>query len=153
MLKWAYMEENTTATAQKPDLPEPNPVTKAAHQRDYRRSVLFPLIGFILLLVGVTVAFVLLPVGDVTTWSQIATILLIMLALLLGLIVLVILGGLVYLVSYVLGILPGYTRMAQDGIETIKKQAIKGADISAKPVIQVQSFLAVVNAIFGRKQN
>ena len=147
------MEENTTATAQKPDLPEPNPVTKAAHQRDYRRSVLFPLIGFILLLVGVTVAFVLLPVGDVPTWSQIATILLIMLALLLGLIVLVILGGLVYLVSYVLGILPGYTRMAQDGIETIKRQAIKGADISAKPIIQVQSFLAVVNAIFGRKQS
>ncbi|MEJ2757003.1 MAG: hypothetical protein P8046_00850 [Anaerolineales bacterium] len=147
------MEENTTETAQKPNLPEPNPVTRAAHRRDYRRGVLFPLIGFIVLLVGLGVAFVLLPVGDVTTWSQIATILLVLLALLLGLITLVILGGLVYLVSYILGILPGYTRMAQDGIETIKKQAIKGADITAKPVIQVQSFLAVVNAIFGRKQS
>ena len=93
------------------------------------------------------------PVGDVTTWSQISTILLVSLALLLGLITLAILGGLVYLVSYILGILPGYTRMAQDGIETIKKQAVKGADIAAKPVIQVQSFLAVVNAIFGRKQS
>jgi len=146
------MEENKAETNQKPDLPEPNPVTRAAHRRDYRRRVLLPLIGFMFVLVGVAVTFILVPVGDVTTWSQIATIMLILLALIIGLIVLAILGALVYLVSYILGILPGYTRMAQDGIETIKTQAIKGADIAAEPVIQVQSFLAVVNAIFGRKQ-
>lgn len=146
------MEDNTTEAKQKPNLPEPNPVTKAAHRRDYNRRVLLPLIGFILVLVGVSVAFILLKVGDVSTWSQIATIFLITLVLFGGLILLGIVGGLVYLVSYVLRILPGYTRMAQEGIETIKTQAIKGADITAKPVIQVQSFLAVVNAIFGRKQ-
>lgn len=152
MLKYMRMEDNKPEEKQKPNLPEPNPATKAAHRRDFNRKVLFPLIGFVLLLVGVSVAFILLPVGDVETWSQIATIFLIVLVLFGGAIVLVILGGLVYLVSYVLRILPGYTRMAQDGIETIKTQATKGADITAKPVIQVQSFLSVVNAIFGRKQ-
>lgn len=153
MLKYIHMEEYIPEEEKKPDLPEPNPVTQAAHRRDYNRKVLLPLIGFVLLLVGLSVAFILLPVGDVTIWSQISTILLVGLAMFLGLIVLVILGGLVYLVSYVLKVMPGYTRMAQEGIETIKTQAIKGADITAKPVIQVKSFLAMVNAIFGRRQS
>ncbi|MGD2027681.1 MAG: hypothetical protein PVI99_07680 [Anaerolineales bacterium] len=146
------MEEIYETEEQKIDLPEPNPVTQAAHKRDYFRKVLLPFILFLLILIGLGVAFILIPVGSVETWSQIATIILIIVGLIIGLIVLAVLGGLVYLVSYILGILPGYTRMAQEGLETIREQSAKGADLTAKPVIQVQSFLAVINAIFGRKQ-
>ena len=72
--------------------------------------------------------------------------------ILLALILLVIVAGVLYLVNYILKILPPYARLAQDGIETVKMQVEKGADISSKPVIQIKSFLAVVNAIFRRNQ-
>jgi len=72
--------------------------------------------------------------------------------MLFSLIALVILGGLVYFVSYLLRLLPPYTRMAQDGIEKIKEYAQKSADIPAKPIIQVQSFIAAINALFKREK-
>jgi len=73
------------------------------------------------------------------------------LSILIGLVILVFLGGLVYLVSQILRQLPPYTRLAQDGIETIKERAIAGADISVKPVMKIQSFLAVIDALRGRR--
>jgi len=98
------------------------------------------------------VAFAIVGVGDIETWSQIATIILVSLWLVFGLLILALVGALVYLVTYVLKVMPSYTRKAQDGIETIRDQATRGADITVKPVIQIQSFLAAVNAIFGRKK-
>jgi hypothetical protein len=113
---------------------------------------LLPIILSILILVGIGIAFVLIPVGDVGLWSQIVTIFLIAIGLVLGLIIFALLAVLVYFVSYILGVMPSYTRMAQNGIETIREQASEGADITVKPVIQIQSFLAAVNAIFGRNK-
>lgn len=151
MLQYGRMEESTTPEEKNFTIPEPNPVTKAAHRRDFFRRVTLPLIIGFLILAGIAVAFILIPVGDVETWAQIASILLIGLTMLGALIVLVILGGLVYLVSNLLGILPPYTRMAQDGIEKIQEYAEKGADIPVRPIIQVQSFIAAINALFNRR--
>ena len=145
------MDESALPEERSFELPEPNPVTKAAHRRDFFRRVTLPLIIGLLVLGGIALAFILIPVGDVETWSQISSILLIAITLIGGLIVFGILGGLVYLVSYLLGILPPYTRMAQDGIEKIQEYAEKGADIPVRPIIQVQSFIAAINALFNRK--
>ena len=144
------MEEQTNSEGQPFTKPEPNPVTRAAHRRDFFRRVTFPLVFSLVILAGLVVAFVLLPVGDVETWSQISSILLISLALLLGLLMLALLIALVYLVSYLLGILPVYTRMAQDGIDQIRIATEKGADIPTRPIIQVSSFIAAINALFRR---
>lgn len=145
------MEENTTTQEKKIDLPEPNPVTRASHRREFSLQVLLPLGLFLLLAIALTVVFILNSVGTVEAWSQIATIMLVTLWLLGGLILLALVGALLYIVSYVLKMLPPYTRMAQEGIETIRTQVEKGADVTAKPVIQIKSFLAAVNAIFRRK--
>lgn len=152
MLKYAYMEETTPlSTESRSKLKEPNPVSKEAHRKDFFRRVTLPLILVLVLIAAIVILFILLPVGDVDSWSQISTILLISLALVLGLVVLVTLGLLIYLASYLLKILPAYTRLAQDGIEQIKSYAEKGADIPVKPVIQVQSFISAINALFRRK--
>lgn len=151
MLQYERMDESTLSEEKSFTLPEPNPVTKAAHRRDFFRRVTLPLIVGLLILIGIAIAFILIPVGDVETWSQITSILLIGLTMIGGLLVLAFLGGLVYLVSYLLGILPPYTRMAQDGIEQIQEYAEKGADIPVRPVIQVQSFIAAINALFNRR--
>lgn len=149
------MEENTietNETNQKIELPEPNPVTAANHRRSFFRQALLPVIVFLILSAALVGVFIWQGVGTVEVWSQIATIMLISLWMLLALILLAIAAGALYLVSYILKILPPYARLAQDGIETVKMQVEKGADISAKPVIQIKSFLAVVNAIFRRNQ-
>lgn len=146
------MEENTTTPEKKVNLPEPNPVTRASHRREFSRQVIVPLVLFLLVSIALTVVFVLNDIGTVEAWSQIATIILVSLWLLGGLILLVLVGALVYMVSYVLKVLPPYTRSAQDAIETVKIQVEKGADITAKPVIQIQSYLAMINAIFHRKK-
>jgi len=146
------MQEQNTSEESQVKLPEPNPVTRAAHKKDFFLSVTLPLVLVVLFMISLVIAFILIPVGDIVTWSQIASIFLVALALILGLITLIIVGGLVYLVSYILKVMPPYTRMAQQGIDTIREQATRGADITVKPVIQIQSFLAAVNAIFGRKK-
>ena len=146
------MEENTTTPEQKIDLPEPNPVTQASHRREFSRQVIVPILLFVLLSIALTVVFVLNDIGTVEAWSQIATIMLVGLWLLGGLILLVLVGALVYMVSSVLKVLPPYTRLTQDAIEKLKTQVEKGAEISAKPVIQIQSYLAMINAIFRRKK-
>lgn len=145
------MEEKTTTPEQKSELPEPNPLTRASHRRAFSRQVLLPLVLFLLVSIALTVVFIMNGVGTVETWSQIATILLVSFWMLGGLILLALTAVLVYLVTSVLKTLPSYTRMAQEGIETIRTQVEKGADITAKPVIQIQSFLAAVNALFRRK--
>ena len=152
MLQYNRMEEQNLSEEKQVSLPEPNPITKAAHKKDFFKSVLLPLGFFILILVALVVIFSIVGYGDIETWSQVSTIILVGLWLVFGLIILALVGGLVYLVTYLLKVMPSYTRKAQDGIDTIRDQAIRGADITVKPVIQIQSFLAAVNAIFGRKK-
>jgi hypothetical protein len=88
------MDESISSEGQETTLPEPNPVTRAAHRRDFFRRVTLPLVIGLLIMIGLVVTFILVPVGDVETWSQIATILLISLTLLIGLLILVLLVAL-----------------------------------------------------------
>jgi predicted PurR-regulated permease PerM len=89
--------------------------------------------------------------GTVEQWSQIATIFVVFLGLVLGFVVLVILAGLVYLIFQILRFLPPYARLTQNAIEKINEQIRSGADISAQPVIQIKSFIAMIDVLLGRK--
>jgi hypothetical protein len=129
----------------------PNPVTRAAHKKEFGTQVVLPLVLFLLSFAGAAWALIYYEVGSIARWSQVATIFLVIFWMVVGLIILSLLGALVYLVSRLLQLLPMYTRMAQDGIETIKHQVETGADITVKPVIKIQSFLAVIDALRGRR--
>jgi hypothetical protein len=129
----------------------PNPETHASHKREFGKQVLLPLGLFLFLSAGAAGAAVYFQVGSVERWSQIASIFLIIFWMLMGLILLGILGGLVYVVSKLLQLIPPYTRMAQDGIATVRKQVEAGTDITVKPVIKIQSFLAVIDTLLGRR--
>ena len=148
MLKYLHMDEIQDLQQRRNP---PNPATRAAHRREFGKQVLLPLGLFLLLSIGAMIAAAYFHVGSVERWSQIASILLMLFWMLLGLILLAILGALVYLITKALQLLPLYTRMAQDGIETIRKQVETGSDVTVKPVIKIQSFLAVINALLGRR--
>ena len=152
MLQYNHMEEQNLSEENQVSLQEPNPVTQAAHKKDFLKTVILPFSLVILVLITLVVIFAVFEIGELVTWSQISTIMLVSLCLVFGLVILALVGALVYLLSYVLKTMPVYTRKAQEGIETVRDQATRGADITVKPVIQIQSFLAAVNAIFGRKK-
>ena len=143
--------EEITTPKQEFQLPEPNPKTQAEHQREVRLYIWLPLALGVLILVGAALALGLTGTGDFAIWSQISTIFMIFPAMILGLIVLVILSGLAYAVGYLLRFLPPYARLTQDAIDQVKHQIETGADISAKPVIQIRSFIAMINTLLGRK--
>ena len=131
-------------------LPKPNPVTRAAHRREVLRQVTLPLILFVLGFIALVVWFVLAKVGTVAAWSQIATIFLVLPAMMLSLLLLVVLAGLVYVIAQALHFLPPYARLTQDAIERVNQQVKAGADVSAKPIIQIRSYIAMLDALFGR---
>ena len=136
----------------KQSLPEPNPETRAAHRREVLRQITLPLIFLLIALIGAGVWVVWAGVGSIERWSQIATIFLILFGLFIGLIVLAVFVALTFIVTQILRILPPYTRVAQDAIEQIDRQVKAGADISVKPVIEVQRFLAVIDVLFKRNK-
>lgn len=146
------MEENRALVKPKKSLPDPNPVTQTAHRREFLRQVTLPFILFLILSIALALVLAYNNIGSVERWAEIATIFLIMFWMLLGLIGLALLVMLVFLVTQVLRLMPPYTRMAQEGIESIKTSVTKGADLTAKPFIQIQGFLAMVGAILGRKK-
>ena len=148
MLKYLHMDEIRDLQQRRRP---PNPETRESHKREFGKQVLLPLGLFLLFSVGATAAAAYFHIGNVERWSQITSIFLMIFWMVLGLILLVILGGLVYLVSRALQLLPPYTRMAQDGIEAIRQQVETGTDITVKPVIKILSFLAVIDALLGRR--
>lgn len=116
-------------------------------------EVWLPFLIFLGLVIAAAVVLTLKGIGSVERWSQISTILLISAASLLGIVAIGILVGMLFAVGQVLRLLPPYTRRAQVAIESLERQILAGADISAKPVIEVKSFLAIVTALFGKKKS
>jgi predicted PurR-regulated permease PerM len=116
-----------------------------------RRQITLPFFLVIFIIVVVVIVLVYFRVGTVERWSQISTIFLVVFSFIVGLIVLFLLIVITFLISQLLRLLPPYARLTQEAIEKIQDQAIRGADISVKPVIQVKSFLAMIGALFSRK--
>jgi uncharacterized protein involved in cysteine biosynthesis len=151
-VKYFVMSDSTPSPAKRVNLPIPNPVTQAKHRREIRRQVIVPFVFCLVVIIGIIVWFVLTGVGTVERWAQVSSLLLMSFGMVLGLIVFALLVATVYVITQILRILPPYTRLAQDAIEKIDSQVKSGADISVKPVIEVQRFLAIIDALFRRRK-
>lgn len=145
------MEENLVANKDKKPLPAPNPRTQKAHRQETWLQIILPLVMALLLSAGLIYWIVNNDLKDLKVMAQIGQVLMILPAFLLGLIVLALLVGGIYAVTYVLRILPPYARMTQDAIDKIKHQAVSGADVSAKPIIQIRSFIAMIEVLLGKR--
>jgi hypothetical protein len=148
MLKYMHMDEKRDLQIR---ARPPNPETRAAHRKEFRKQILLPFFLVILITLIVVGVLIYFGVGSVERWSQIASIFLIMFWMVIGLLALTITAVMIILISRLLVLLPPYTRIAQDGIETVKRQVEAGTDITVQPVIKIQSFLAVIDALRGRR--
>jgi hypothetical protein len=145
------MQETQIQPINKRPLPPPNPVTRKAHQKEMWLQVRLPLIVVLLLFVGMAYLAWVNGWGDLSQYAKIAQIIMILPVMGVGLVVLVILIGGIVATTYVLRILPPYARLTQDAIEKIINQTVTGADISVKPIIQIQSFIAMIEVLLGRR--
>lgn len=133
------------------DLPR-NPVTHRIHRREVLRQIILP-IAAVLLVAGAGVYLVIYyQIGSLEKWAEMASILLIGFIFVVLLIPLVLLVALIYVASQMLRQLPPAARRAQSAIEKVQRQIRSGADITVQPLIQIQSFVAMVESLFGRRR-
>jgi len=129
-----------------------NPITHRNHRREVLRQVILPVLGALLLAaVGIYLAFYF-QVGSLEKWAELAAILMIAMVMVLALVPLVLAATLIYLASQILHQLPPAARRAQSAIEKVQRQVTSGADVSVEPLMQIQSYVAMVEAIFGRRK-
>ena len=89
--------------------------------------------------------------GDVTLWAEISEIYLAIPAIIFLVIAFAFVGGMVFLMTKLLSVLPRYTLMAQDLSQKMKAYVRRGADYAAKPVIFLDSIGASIDRIFGKR--
>ncbi len=125
-------------------IPKRNPATHAKHRREVFWQITFPLILGGILLLGMCSLTTLsgLGGGEVGLWRDVSLIGLILPTMALALIPLALLAGLVYGLSRLLTVLPGYAHSAQDIVYRLAARVVKFANSLAAPAIRLRSLLA-----------
>ena len=135
------------------ELPHPEHYSYQLHRKQRTTQIILPMVISGVVLIGMIVLISLATFksnGDVSRWAAISTIWIVIPILLVGLIVLAILIGLIYLMARALGALPHYTGIAQDYVYIAQNYIIRGADMVVKPMIALEGFIENVKAFFER---
>ncbi len=135
-------------------LPEPVHESYKKHRQQRNSQIILPIIVAALLFLGMVVLINLATFrdnGDVGRWAAISTIWIVVPACLTGFVFLMLMGGMVYLMSQLLGVAPIYTGEAQIFVHKLGIQVRRLADQAVKPVFAVNGFGATLKALFGRK--
>jgi hypothetical protein len=136
---------------------ERNPKTHAEHKREVFWQITLPLLIGILLLLAAVAAIILSatqPVTDLGRWADVSLIWVILPSLFFALILLIILIGFVYLISYLLRLIPRYALIVQHYFELAKNKVSQLTNLSIEPIFRMRSIWAAVRyaATLGRKQ-
>lgn len=124
------------------------------HRKQVVSQIILPVVIFALLIVGLIVLINIATFrdnGDVGRWAAISTMWIAIPIMVAGLIFFIILGGIVYLLKYLLNIAPVYTGQAQDIVYKIAGYIRRIADAIVKPVIVIDGVGASINRFLGRK--
>lgn len=142
--------ENTTRTSPS-DIKHRSSFRRHQSQRFWQ--ILLPVILGGLVVVAVIVLVILTaaggdPVGQVSIWADTSLIWLILPALLFAVIVLLIIGGMIYLLTKLLRIIPTYSTIAQDFVGKVAEGVRNVADKIASPFIAVKGAEAATGKFF-----
>ena len=128
--------------------------TYLKHRRELKWQILAPVVVSLILCFacsGLVYVATFGYGGDVTLWAEISEIWLAIPTIIIMVVIFAIIGGLIFLLTKLLEILPRYTFMAQDFSKKMKTYVRRGADYAAKPVIFLDSLGASINRIFGKR--
>lgn len=138
----------------KANLTQPVHESYLKHRKDVRWKIIAPVVVAAVLCVACSALISVVTFsygGDVARWAEISTIWLSIPTIIFLVILFALVGGMVYLMSKLLGILPRYTFMAQDFSYKVKGFVRRGADYAAKPFIFLDSLGASIDRIFGKR--
>lgn len=124
------------------------------HRKELAWQIILPVVLAVIFIVGLIVLVNVATFrdnGDVGRWAAISTIWIVMPVMVAGLIFFIILGGVVYLLKYLLNIAPVYTGQAQDFVHKIAGYIKRMADATVRPVFFVDGIGASINRLLGRK--
>ena len=124
------------------------------HRKERTWQIILPMVLTTILFIGMIVLIYFATFrdnGDVGRWAAISTIWIVIPVMVAGLIFFIILGGIVYLLKYLLNIAPIYTGQAQDFVYKIAGYIKRMADATVKPVFFVDGIGASINRLLGRK--
>lgn len=135
-------------------LPEPVHESYKKYRKQRTTQILLPIVLAALLFIAAIVLVNMATFrgnGDVGRWAAISTMWIAIPVCIMGLVLLALLGGLVYLMGRLLGIAPRYTGKAQNFVHKLAIRIRRAADITVKPVFAVNGFGATIKALLGRK--
>ena len=124
------------------------------HRKQLISQIILPVVISALFIVGLIVLVNVATFrdnGDVGRWAAISTIWIVIPVMVAGLIFFIILGGIVYLLKYLLNITPGYTRQVQEFVYLIFSYIKRAADAAVKPVFFIDGLGASIERFLGRK--
>ncbi|MCI0610236.1 MAG: hypothetical protein L0Z71_14395 [Anaerolineae bacterium] len=124
------------------------------HRKELAWQIILPVVFAAILFVGLIVLINIATFrdnGDVGRWAAISTIWIVIPIMVAGFIFLIILGGIVYLLKYLLDITPIYTGQLQDFVYKIAGYIKRFADATVKPVFFVDGIGASIERLLGRK--
>ena len=140
--------------AMKAVLPKPVHESYNRHRRQRTTQIILPVVLGALLFVGLVVLINISAWGyngDVGRWAAIATMWISIPVCLMGFVFLALLGGIIYLMGRLLGVVPTYTGKAQDFVHKLAIRIRRIADAIVKPIISLNGTGATIKALLGRK--
>lgn len=144
MLKYTKAMENES----KPHEIVRNPITHQAHRREVFWQITLPFIVGALIFLGVAVAASWGAIGEVRAWGDVGIIWLIFLMFVPGLLILIIIVGLVYGITWLLMHLPEYTLQLLNIFQMLSGRVKQFSNKTVEPVMRVQSARASLKSIF-----
>ena len=137
----------------KANLPQPVHESYLRHRKQLTWQIVLPVGLMSVLLIALIVLINIATFrdnGDVARWAAISTIWIVVPIMIGMLIFLILLVGIIYLLSKLLGITPRYTGLAQDYVHKAAGAIKRGLDAIVKQFIEIQGVLASIREFFGR---
>jgi hypothetical protein len=128
-----------------------NPRTRKAHRIQVFFQIVLPLLLGTALATWGLLALVNGRTGNLTSLSQIATMVLAIPVVLIGLVVLLLVVALIFLLGRLMHWLPPRTAQVQRGMNALSSRVVAAADGVAKPVIAAESWLNAINNVIRRR--
>ncbi len=124
------------------------------HRRQVATQIILPMVLAAILFVAMIVLVSLATFrghGDTARWAAVSTIWIFAPIIVASLIFLVVLLGLIYLLARLLGIIPTYTKIAQDFVQKLGARIQDAADIPVRPILFLDEMGASLKRLFGVK--
>src|SRR5574342_139468 len=147
------MHETSGKNMTKAKLPQPIHESYLKHRKQLTWQIVLPVVVASVLLVALIVLINIATFrdnGDVARWAAISTIWIVVPIMIGMLLLLVLLGGLVYLLAKLLDVAPRYTGLAQDYAYRAASGIKRVLDAMVKQIIELQGVLASLREFFKR---